>query len=192
VRIWFLPSKIIMKIVDLTGKKFGKLTVETRISSSRNGSKLWKCLCDCGNVIAVTTRHLNRKNNNVRSCGCLKKRSGKEHPDWKGFGDISGDWWASRVVRSARGNTSRKKLNLSITIEDAWNLFLKQNKKCALTGLSLNIGIGKEFTASLDRIDSSGHYELDNVQWVHKDINFMKRTYSQEYFIKMCKLVAKN
>jgi hypothetical protein len=51
---------------------------------------------------------------------------------------------------------------------------------------------GSTGTASLDRIDSSKGYEEGNIQWVHKHINFMKRTYSQEYFIDMCKKVADN
>lgn len=50
--------------------------------------------------------------------------------------------------------------------------------------------LGEYNTASLDRIDSSKPYIIDNIQWVHKDINFMKRTYSHDYFIKLCKLVA--
>lgn len=47
-------------------------------------------------------------------------------------------------------------------------------------------------TASLDRIDNSKGYEEGNIQWVHKDVNFMKRTYSQEYFIKLCTLISEN
>ena len=47
-------------------------------------------------------------------------------------------------------------------------------------------------TASLDRIDSSRGYTLDNIQWVHKDLNKMKTNYPNDYFIKMCKYVANN
>lgn len=46
-------------------------------------------------------------------------------------------------------------------------------------------------TASLDRIDSTKGYTLDNIQWVHKHINVMKMDLDQEYFIKLCKLVTK-
>ena len=46
--------------------------------------------------------------------------------------------------------------------------------------------------ASLDRIDNDGNYTIDNIQWVHKDVNFMKRTYNQEYFIDMCSKIAAN
>jgi hypothetical protein len=50
----------------------------------------------------------------------------------------------------------------------------------------------KTMTASLDRIDSSRGYTLDNIQWVHKDLNKMKTNYPNDYFIKMCKYVANN
>lgn len=47
-------------------------------------------------------------------------------------------------------------------------------------------------TASLDRINSSIGYTIDNVQWVHKKINMMKMDLSQEEFINYCRLVVKN
>jgi hypothetical protein len=47
-------------------------------------------------------------------------------------------------------------------------------------------------TASLDRIDSSKGYVIDNVQWLHRDINMMKQRFSQEYFINICKHIAEN
>jgi hypothetical protein len=63
---------------------------------------------------------------------------------------------------------------------------------CSLSGQPLTIGMNRYNTASIDRIDSSKGYIEGNIQWVHKDINFMKRTYSQEYFVQMCKLVSNN
>ena len=45
-------------------------------------------------------------------------------------------------------------------------------------------------TASLDRIDSDGAYTIDNVQWIHKDINRMKSNLKQENFIEYCRLIA--
>jgi hypothetical protein len=71
-------------------------------------------------------------------------------------------------------------------------LFIRQNKKCALSGIDISIEFDGSGTASLDRIDSLKHYTIDNVQWVHKDINKMKMDFPQESFIKMCKLVSDN
>jgi hypothetical protein len=176
-----------MKIVDLTNKVFYNLTVLRLTGSSRGGSKLWECECICGNKIQVSTRHLNRKNNNVKSCGCLQRISGSQHRDWKGFEGISGSWWAARITRT---DHKRVPVEISITKEYAWNLFLEQNKKCALSGLNLILSTKTNGTASLDRIDSSKGYIYGNVQWVHKHVNYMKNKFSQEYFIEMCKLIT--
>ena len=85
-------------------------------------------------------------------------------------------------------------MEFTITIDYAWELFIKQNRKCALTKMPLElfkvIHRKLQGSASLDRIDSSKGYIKGNVQWVHKDINWMKNNYNQPYFIKLCKKVA--
>jgi hypothetical protein len=45
-------------------------------------------------------------------------------------------------------------------------------------------------TASLDRIDSSKGYTIDNVQWVHKTVNLMKRELNQQDFIDICNKIS--
>ena len=56
---------------DLTGQKFGKLTV-LRDSGERasNGGVLWECQCECGNIVKVVGGNLTRKKNPTQSCGC--------------------------------------------------------------------------------------------------------------------------
>jgi len=72
-------------------------------------------------------------------------------------------------------------------------LFQKQNGKCALSGVEISLlkksGVS---TASLDRVDSSKGYIKGNVQWVHKDVNFMKYNFDESYFLDMCKKVVVN
>src|SRR5437868_1347514 len=66
---------------------------------------------------------------------------------------------------------------IDITPEEAWQLFLDQNRKCALSGMKLMFKSrwdANDGTASLDRMDSNGDYTIDNVQWIHKDINLIK------------------
>ena len=45
-------------------------------------------------------------------------------------------------------------------------------------------------TASLDRIDSSKGYTIDNVQWVHKKVNMMKKDMSDSEFIAWCNEIS--
>ena len=64
------------KTKDLTGIKFGRLTVIERVEdyispSGRHRSK-WLCKCDCGNEVIVMGNNLSRQNG-TRSCGCLRR-----------------------------------------------------------------------------------------------------------------------
>ena len=55
-------------IIDLTGHKYGHLTVIER-AGKKNGRIAWLCECDCGNKIVVTSNAL--RTNNTKSCGCI-------------------------------------------------------------------------------------------------------------------------
>ena len=67
------------KVIDLTGQKFGRLTVIERapdkIYSTGRKAIAWRCVCDCGNEVIVTRSELiNKKRKNV-SCGCWKREN---------------------------------------------------------------------------------------------------------------------
>ena len=175
---------------DLTGEVHGLLTVRCLHSRSRNGHVKWLCDCSCGNTHVVYSTHL--VSGKITHCGCNPYR-GKQHKAWTGCGDISGNFW-SNVVRGANGSKGRKPIELSITIEYAWDLFLKQDKRCALSGMPLwfrnTSTMQNSQTASLDRIDSSLGYVEGNVQWVHKDVNKMKNSFNQEYFLSLCRSIV--
>lgn len=55
---------------DFTGMKVGRLQVIER-NGSRNNMAVWKCKCDCGNIVNVMGRDLKR--GHTKSCGCLHK-----------------------------------------------------------------------------------------------------------------------
>ena len=84
-----------------------------------------------------------------------------------------------------------------ITEEYAWNIFLKQDKRCAISGMEIIFSKTKkgqntgETTASLDRIDSTKGYIEGNIQWTYKWINCMKYDFSNEEFMELCRQVVK-
>lgn len=181
-------------VEDISGKKFNLLTVISRYDIVNRGWR-YLCRCECGVEKVICGYHI--KHGTTKSCGCLKMRNlyrkfGQEHMNYKGHGKITGTIW-SRILATAK----QRNINVSITIEDAWNLFVKQDGKCNLTNLDLYFAKSyKELknranTASLDRIDSSKGYHLDNIQWVHRDINYMKMSLTQERFIELSRLVGK-
>lgn len=186
-----------MKRDNLIGFTYGYLTVLEDAGTTKAGHAQFLCNCKCGNQVIRTGTSLKRSNHS--SCGCWS-RVGKDNPNWEGVGEISKNWFYNVVHRSASGRKSRSGITkkLDITLEYIWDLFLKQNRKCRFTGLELTFPVKntssafKESTASLDRIDSTKGYVKNNVQWVHKKVNFMKGTLSDTEFIEFCKLISKN
>ena len=60
------------RLIDLTGQRFGRLTVIERSGKVTKGcSVYWKCICDCGNETIVARNNLKRRK--TKSCGCLSK-----------------------------------------------------------------------------------------------------------------------
>lgn len=56
---------------DLTGQKFGRLTVLYELPERKNGKIQWRCRCDCGNEKDVLSTSLT--SGHTQSCGCLQK-----------------------------------------------------------------------------------------------------------------------
>ena len=167
------------------GNKFNKLTIiKPNCSRNKYLNLISECLCECGNKILLTNHQI--ASGKTKSCGCLRKD--KNHNRFSGLGEIYGEFWG-HIKQGAK----RRGILFNISIEYVWNLFLKQQRRCAISGLPLKFHSTSttcDGNASLDRIDSSKGYIIDNVQWVHKDINYMKQDNSDADFIKYCCLVA--
>jgi hypothetical protein len=86
------------RILDLTGKKFGMLTVVQFDSKDRFGRAKWRCQCDCGNISTVQSGNL--KTGISKSCGCLINKPSPRRRDYDGhvFGKLT-------VVYSERINS---------------------------------------------------------------------------------------
>lgn len=185
---------------NILGKTYGQLTVieYSHPSAGSRGKHYWKCKCSCENTAIVRDSHL--ISGATRSCGCLHKRKGKDSPFFKGYGEIPLDYF-SIIRRGAEGGGkfNRRPKEFSITIEYIWELFLKQNRKCALSGIEIGFEGSRlqskckstsKFTASLDRIDSSKGYIKGNVQWVHKHVNIMKNSFDMDTFFRYCRCIT--
>ena len=88
---------ILSKLIDLTGQRFGRLTVikraEDHISKSGIRSVQWLCQCDCGNQSIVGRADL--KTGNTKSCGCLHQETshemGKSNKKYNTY-DLTGEY----------------------------------------------------------------------------------------------------
>ena len=150
---------------------------------------LWKVRCNICQNEKLLTYQLIKK---YKSCGCRTKdllsESLRKSLNRGGCGEIYATHW-----NTIKKNAKQRNLEFNITVEYAWNIFLNQNRKCALTGELLMFSTrcwSRNATASLDRIDSTKGYIDGNVQWVHKNINMMKQQYSTKLFFDWCKKVV--
>lgn len=169
-----------------SGDRYGYLElIEPLGSDGKHIAWLVKCH-GCGKTYKKNSIQL--RNKRTQSCGCAVKRRNNESPHWRGVGEIS-----STYVSHYRTNAKKRGIDFLVTPEYLWKLFLLQDRKCALSSLPIEFGrMGRDnTTASLDRIDSDKPYQIGNVQWVHKHVNAMKLDHKQDYFINLCKLIAK-
>ena len=182
------------------GQKFGKwkITDTNIVPHEKSKESQISCECECGHERLVYCLTL-VKGQSTACFNCGHGNKGENNAKWKGYKEIPGSFINRITSRSKKSN--RK---VEINAEDIYNLWIKQDKKCSLSGLPIdfintnegNLRQGSKYdlicTASLDRIDSNKGYIKNNIQLVHKDVNMMKKEYNQEYFIKLCKLITEN
>ena len=178
-------------------EKYNDWTVIGDITVKKS-KKYILCECACGKKKDVL--YSNLKNGKSKRCSSC---AGKLITLPQGFKNT---WIGSSIGNlnrtmfgHIRSKASERDLEFNISQQFLWDLLVKQNHKCALSGI--NIFLSKKIkngnpdfnfiTASLDRINSDIGYIESNVQWVHKDVNKMKMQYNNNYFINICKLVSK-
>ena len=168
------------------GQQFGYWTVISEPLSWAANSRV-PVKCKCGSKSDTSVYSLaNGKSKGCSKCSRRFIPKHKNSPTWRGFEDIPGVFFSN-----TKGDAKKRGLKYGISPQYMWDLYLNQQRKCALTGQNIEFGKTRDArTASLDRIDSAQGYIEGNVQWVHKDINRLKNNYSQSKFITMCEMVS--
>jgi len=166
---------------DLKNKEFGLLTVKNFSHREKDGSNIWICKCQCGNEYKARSTLL--VNGITTSCiKCIKN-------NYKGFNDISGKYW-NVVIKGAE----IRNLEFNIKIEDVWDIYINQNKKCYFSDLPIefirNFKKSVSQSASIDRIDSSRGYTIDNIQIIDKNYQDLKWNLTNNEFINWCYLIS--
>lgn len=186
------------KFDHLLGTKHNFLTIrgfafrENRKGSSHTGQWRAIAVCDCGEERSATPSDI--ISGRAKTCGktgcahfhAIRAANGKK-AGFTGYKEIYGCRWAAwRLGAEKRG------IPFEISIEEAWNLFEAQGRKCAVTGLPITFGNSwnRKFTASPDRKDSSLPYTKDNIQWVHKRVNLMKSDLSIDELMFWAKAIC--
>ncbi len=164
----------------------------------------FKVKCSCGNIKIIRADLLESGKRKICK-SCISRKIYKESIELgRKVGFITHHIGVGNLTKTAyshfKRNATRRELIWDLDIDFLWELFLKQDKKCKLSGLDIHLTERRNnsnvdwklMTASLDRIDSKKGYTKDNVQWLHKEINRLKNNYDQNYFIEMCKMIVNN
>lgn len=178
--------KIHIRKHNLNGRTFGKWKVIREIGRSKNGRDiLWLCQCECERQSNVKASYL--ANGYSKQCDYCNKHSKKYYET----NSVPEQFW-KQILR----NSKKRSIKINISPEDAYKKFQDQRGQCALSGILLEFPKyagdwkNKQNLPSLDRIDNNHGYEIDNIQWIHKDVNRMKNTHDQNYFIDICKKIS--
>lgn len=148
------------KIVDITGQKFGRLTVVNFISIFNSKTK-WACKCDCGKSTVADGSHL--KQGATRSCGCLQdeqlaaartKHGLSRTPEYKAYNAM-----ISRCLNkddAAYSNYGGRGIEVCFRWIQSFENFLT------------DMGVRPSNKHSLDRIKNELGYSPENCRWATK------------------------
>ncbi len=167
------------RALELTGKQFGRLTVEKRIENSKRGQSRWLCACSCGNKKPVEGWALN--SGYTQSCGCLRLEV------------ISlplGEAHRNVVLQNYKRKARRRDHPWELT-ETEFDLLTQS--LCHYCGASpaphppyyqkKTTNVGDFLYNGIDRKDNSNGYTSNNVVPCCHTCNFAKRNLSYYEFI---------
>lgn len=150
--------------LDLTGMKFGRLTIlsrhEDRIEGNGRKRIYWDCKCDCGNNTVVCGENLKR--GATTSCGCYKREcTSKRASTHRDTNTHLYGIWCSMKARCYNKNTKYydRYGGRGIDICDQWKNDYESFKDWSVKN-------GYSDGLSIDRINNDRGYSPDNCRWI--------------------------
>lgn len=151
--------------IDMTGQKFGRLTVIEYAYSDKEKKAVWLCRCDCGNTCYARGKSL--RTGVKQSCGCYQRERTREASvKHGGCGTKLRNSWKAMKARCYDPNSYGFPWygGRGITVCDEWLHSFGAFRDWALAN-------GYREGLSIDRIDADGNYEPSNCRWISKSEN---------------------
>ena len=164
------------QIKDITGEKFGRLTV-VDYAGNKNGRAMWRCSCECGSEFITNGKDL--RMGKVKSCGCSRREHCSERMKKINYkhglrGDRLYHVWRDMKMRvlTPKHKSFSAYGGRGITICGEWLVFENFYKWAMSNGYDPLASFGK---CTLDRIDVNGNYEPDNCRFVDMKVQANNR-----------------
>ena len=149
-----------MKFNDLSGLRYGNLTVVSYHGRSAKGAYLWNCQCDCGNLTIVSRNNLTRRH--TLSCGCLLRKMQDEGRIHRKHGMSNTRLY--RIWKDMKTRCSNAKAinypnygGRGIDFCREWESFEPFHQWAMTHGYADHL--------TLDRVDNDRGYSPDNCRW---------------------------
>ena len=145
-----LRNKPPKNIIDLTGQKFGRLIVirkeRPHITNGGASVSMWRCECDCGKIISVSSQAL--RNGNTKSCGCYRDEKVKD----LNFEDLTGKKFERLTVIKYLGKEERVTRGYNWLCECECGNTIKANASKLKSGWTKSCGcLRKEVSGNKNR-----------------------------------------